>query len=332
MWKIEYTALLANILVGSTFIFSGLAKLNDLRSFAHKIEEYLRVLASQLTGWARLFLPYTVCLALAIATAEVTFGTAVVIYWHRYWTLLSLLLLTLFFTALTFYTAISKRIVSCGCFGGALELAPWQSFGKSIVLLSLIGVLCWQESSQPVVAMMSGGGWIVAGALLTALSLGSYTLRYLPVIDWSPYKVGSDLHQHLPPSPNATLEDPSSSTEQFGHAGDSELRIWQGAKDRIRDVLTGNKVLLIVQAPEILTTKVLQELQAFVNNPPSDTQIILLSKAGNGEILAPLLQLTLYTAQPLLLQRMLQTSTGALHLRDGVVVGKWHYRDLKHMA
>jgi Trk-type K+ transport system membrane component len=49
-----------------------------------------------------------------------------------------LLLTIIFFTFLTFYSAFFEVVTSCGCFGDAIPLTPWQSFSKDIVLLLMI--------------------------------------------------------------------------------------------------------------------------------------------------------------------------------------------------
>ena len=171
----RYINLLASLAVSITYLFSGVVKLNDLHGFAHKIEEYLHLLASQLTTRVRLFLPYTLVWAVCIATLEFVLGIALLVHWQRFWTLWALLLLTLFFTLLTLYTAISKRVASCGCFGNALALTPWQSFAKSVMLLLLLIGLCWQEKGTP--ACPHNYYWVVA-SLLLSLGLSSYTLKH----------------------------------------------------------------------------------------------------------------------------------------------------------
>lgn len=332
MWTGKYLTLLLNLLLGSTFIFSGIVKLNDSRSFAYKIEEYLYVLASQFTRGFYLFLPCTAALAISIATVEVVLGTAALVYWERYWTLLALLCLTLFFTALTLYTALSARIASCGCFGSALALTPWQSFGKSVVLLLCIGVLTWQAAHAPVSSSIPGAIVWVVGALVGALGLGIGTYCYLPIRDTTPYRIGSDLHQLWHTSRPARTADgdtpPVSTTVHQETAETLQLCIWQDQKECTQDLLTGHKILLIVQSPDTLPSAACQKLRAFATDPARKAHVMLLCAAGQGKALASMLQCPRYTAHLLLLREMLKTPTGALQLQDGIVVDKWHYRDL----
>ena len=97
MWISKYVDLLASLVVGITFLFSGVVKLNDPRGFAYKIEEYLHLFASQLTIRLRLLIPYTVTLSVCIATLEVVLGVALLVHWQRFWILSALLSLTFFF-------------------------------------------------------------------------------------------------------------------------------------------------------------------------------------------------------------------------------------------
>ena len=53
----------------------------------------------------------------------------------------SLLGMILFFTFLTFYSAYFNKVTDCGCFGDAVKLSPWESFGKDIILLVFIGII-----------------------------------------------------------------------------------------------------------------------------------------------------------------------------------------------
>jgi hypothetical protein len=349
MWISRYINLLASVVVGITFLFSGAVKLNDPRGFSHKIEEYFHLLASQLTSHVRLLLPYTLVLAMCIATLEVVLGVALLVHWHFFWTLRALLLLTFFFTCLTLYTATSKRIASCGCFGDALALAPWQSFAKSSVLLLLLGGLYWQEKGTP--TSLNSYYWVVA-ALLLSLGLSRHALRHLPLWDFLPYKVGNDLsrliqphalplrhvyvgkkegkvikNDHYPQEPgykfvSARLLNPEEKSLS------THLRIWKGEEDTTHSLLTGHKLLIITQHPASIATPTLQKLHALIQQLQGELQPALIAPSGQGQEVADILALPLHTANPLLLQTMLRAPLGLLLLKEGVVANKWHYHGL----
>lgn len=345
----KYISLLGSLIVGITFLFSGAVKLNDPLGFAYKIEEYLQVLASQSTTHLHLFIPHALTLALGVATLEVVLGTALLVHWQQYWVLRALLLLTLFFTGLTLYTAVSSRIASCGCFGDALSLTPWQSFGKSVVLLLLLGGLCWPKTRDP--THISSYYW-VAAVLVLSVGLGWYSLYHLPLLDFRPYKVGNNLAQltqsrvplrymYVVEKDGQTIETehyPQGPGYQFISARPlnpedrprvTNFSVWQGEEDYTQALLTGHKLLIIVQPPTPIATSTLQKLQALVQQLPAGLQPVLIASDGQGKELAASLSLPLHTASTMLLRAMLRAPLGLVRLQAGVVAGKWHYHDLE---
>lgn len=141
-------------IVGALFIVSGLIKVNDVVGFSYKLEEYFSVKA---LGFPEL-LPYTVPIAMFIVIGEVLVGVAALLgAWPKLTSSL-LLFMTLFFAWLTYYTATCdplqqmtftavdgttfvdtpECVTSCGCFGDAIKLTPWESFYKDIFLLPFV--------------------------------------------------------------------------------------------------------------------------------------------------------------------------------------------------
>lgn len=151
--------LISRILVGATFIISGLIKANDPLGFGYKLEEYFAESALGLP-W---LIDYSVPLAMLACLAEVVLGFAVLVGGRMKLATWSLLLLTLFFGWLTAYTATCDPfakyevvvngatelrdvtcVTDCGCFGDAMKgslgrsLTPWESFSKDMVLLVFV--------------------------------------------------------------------------------------------------------------------------------------------------------------------------------------------------
>ncbi len=300
----KWLPLLAMCLVGITFLFSGFIKLNDPVGFGYKIEEYLHLLGSQWSQYFRLFLPYTLALAVAIATLEVLLGVALLVGWQHYWTLRALLLLTLFFTGLTLYTAASGRMASCGCFGEAWDLTPWQSFAKSVVLLLLIGGLL-RSTGVPTASLQSP--YWMAAALLGSLALSTYSIRHLPWLELGPYAVGRSL-----------AERPRT-RQPF-------LSVWQGQEEVTQSLRTGHKLLIIAQGPAALSATQQHRLRSLIQRLPADLQPVLIS--ADERIREQELGLPVHTAAPTLLRAFLRAPAGLLLLHEGVVKGKWHAHDL----
>ncbi len=124
--------------VGILFIFSGLVKLNDPMGTAIKMEEYFEVFASDISSVFHYLVPFAMSIGLFIIFLEIFLGVAVLINYHMKLTSWILLVLIIFFTFLTFYSAAFDKVTDCGCFGDAIPLTPWQSFTKDVVLLFCI--------------------------------------------------------------------------------------------------------------------------------------------------------------------------------------------------
>jgi uncharacterized membrane protein YphA (DoxX/SURF4 family) len=180
---------ISRILVGGLFIFSGLIKLNDPVGFAFKLNDYFAEDVLNLP----FFNPFTLELALVIVVAEVLLGVALLIGFKRKITVWLLLLMIVFFTFLTFYSAYFNKVTDCGCFGDAIPLTPWQSFGKDVILLVLILVLFTnQKFLKPVMGGL--GQWLtLAISLAGCIVLANQVLNHLPLKDFRPYAEGNSI-------------------------------------------------------------------------------------------------------------------------------------------
>lgn len=184
-------------LVGLLFIFSGLIKANDPMGFGFKLEEYFVVFN---TEWLS---PLSVVLSILICALEIVLGVAVLLGARIRQTAWGLLLLILFFTWLTFYSAWFNKVTDCGCFGDAIKLTPWQSFGKDVVLLAMIlWIFFSRKRIRPAGGERAAGIAVLAAAVLS-LGFGIYTSSYLPVVDFLPYKVGNHLPSLMKMPPGA---------------------------------------------------------------------------------------------------------------------------------
>ncbi|MDB9911436.1 DoxX family membrane protein [Flavobacteriaceae bacterium] len=179
----------SRIFVGVLFIISGLIKLNDPVGFSFKLGDYFAPEVLNLP-----FLePYALVIAVLVVILEVLLGVMLIVGYAKKFTLWSLLLMIVFFTFLTFYSAYFNKVTDCGCFGDALKLTPWESFSKDIVLLVLILVL--YKGSRYIQPFFSKGvrSITVFISLILCLWLGLHVLEHLPVIDFRAYKVGTNI-------------------------------------------------------------------------------------------------------------------------------------------
>lgn len=177
---------LTKFFVSLLFIFSGLIKLNDPLGFSYKLEEYFEVFHISFLN------PIAVSIALFICTLEVVLGIFLLLKYYTQKVLWALLLLIIFFSFLTFYSAYFNVVKTCGCFGDAISLSPWQSFAKDAILLLAIALLFYQRKQLP-----RKNPKLIIATLTVSLTLlfGLYTYNFLPIIDFLPYKIGADLMQ-----------------------------------------------------------------------------------------------------------------------------------------
>nr|MBC7612030.1 DoxX family protein [Pseudopedobacter sp.] len=176
---------LARILVGLLFIFSGLIKLNDPLGFSYKLEEYFEV-------FHLIFLnQFAVFLSISLCALEVIFGVLLLTGFYAKKVAWGLLLLIVFFTFLTFYSAFFDVVKTCGCFGDAIPLTPWQSFSKDLVLLIfIIFIFIKKDDINPLSSNKSVQFLTSTLVVVLTVLFGLYTYTFLPIIDFLPYKVG----------------------------------------------------------------------------------------------------------------------------------------------
>ncbi len=174
---------------GVVFIFSGFVKAIDPLGSMYKIEDYLTAFG----GFFESFLPFAMVAAVALSTLELLVGLALFFNIRVRLAVVLGLLLMLFMTPLTLYIAIASPVSDCGCFGDAIKLSNTATFLKNVVLLVVILILFVNRRRlHPLLAPFAE--WCVMLLFVAAgVSLSTYCHRHLPLIDFRPYKVGTNL-------------------------------------------------------------------------------------------------------------------------------------------
>lgn len=183
----------SRLFVGILFIISGLIKLNDPLGFSYKLEEYF----SQPVFNMPFFVPYTLAIALFIVILEVVLGVILLIGYKSKITIWLLLLLIIKFTFLTFYSAYFDVVKDCGCFGDALHLTPWQSFSKDVVLLFFILILFINKKLVTPLFVNRIQNTLAITSVILCAFLGYWVINHLPLKDFRPYKVGTNIRTDM---------------------------------------------------------------------------------------------------------------------------------------
>ncbi|NGM72343.1 BT_3928 family protein [Sphingobacterium sp. SGL-16] len=179
---------ISRVFVGLLFIFSGLIKANDPMGFGYKLQEYFHVFNLTFLN------DYSAWIAIVICALEIILGILLLLGIARKSVAGGLLLLIIFFTFLTFYSAFFNVVTSCGCFGDAIPLTPWQSFIKDLILLVFIGIIFVKRNKiTPLFKSSFANNVLTLFTFIFAFGAGIYTYKYLPILDFLPYKVGNNL-------------------------------------------------------------------------------------------------------------------------------------------
>ncbi len=315
----------ARYLVGGLFIFSGLIKINDPVGTQIKLEEYFTVFAIDIAPFFNSLKPASLFLSVTLSTLEVVLGIALLLKYKEKLTTSILLAMIVFFTFLTFYSAYFNKVTDCGCFGDAIKLTPWQSFGKDIVLLVLIVVLFLKRKE-----VKSSAGSItnvvVGVSLVLSLLVSFNAIRHLPVVDFRAYKVGTDINTAILPPPN----DPTAVPAITNYA------LWGDERDFTFESLSGSKLLVVVHDVEKTNMDAYLPLSSLVSALGRDVEAVAITAAAGAEFEALRHDVQLatpyYYSDKTLLKTMIRSNPGLVLMKDGVVMEKWHYNDIPSAA
>lgn len=191
---------ISRILTGLLFIFSGFVKGIDPMGTAFKLEDYF-------TAFGAGFLD-DLALPLAIILCLIEFVTGMMLLTGSFVRLASWMaaLFMALFTPLTLVLAIFNPVSDCGCFGDAILLTNWQTFFKNIgITLLVVFVFIMRNDRTGTLSVRAALNATLAFSFLFLLFM-RYNLAYLPVIDFRPYKVGTNLPEAMSVPPDAEAD------------------------------------------------------------------------------------------------------------------------------
>lgn len=341
--------------VGVFFIFSGLIKINDPVGTSIKLKEYFQVFSADFGSFFEIFIPFSLELAVIVVVLEVVLGFAAIIAYRFNITTWILLVIIIFFTFLTFYSAAFDKVTDCGCFGDAIPLTPLQSFIKDLVLLGLIiFIFIKRKSFQPIIKQPKSD-FIVIGITAICLLLSVYAIRHLPYIDFRPYNVGANIQENMQPSAEYQYQYvmkkdgekfkfevyPSDTTYEFvemnllnpeAQPKITDYSVWNDEGDFTEKTFQGKKLLIIIENIVKADKQALQEINAVAQNLAGKVEPMILTSNDERtfESYRHEYQLAIdyYYADHTVLEAMIRSNPGIIFLQDGTVLDKWHYNDV----
>lgn len=189
------------LLLAATFIFSGFVKANDPLGTVYKLEDYIHAMA-----WFTLPDTFLLGCAVLLAFFEFTLGIYILFGIKRKATSSITFIFMVLMTLVTVYIVIANPVSDCGCFGDVLILSNGATLAKNIVLLAAaILVLRYYRLQKDFLG--ENLKWLIA--LLTLCSIIGYAIYCiicLPVFDFRPYKIGTNLREVVTNTANQQFE------------------------------------------------------------------------------------------------------------------------------
>lgn len=343
------------------FAFSGLVKAIDPMGTVYKLGDYAEAFG--------LSLPFGLLLlgSMLLIIWEYVMGVCLFFGIYRRFHLSLMILFLLVMTPFSLYLALHNPVSDCGCFGDAIVLTNWQTFGKNVALLLMaIITLIGNKYIRRVISEHSQ--WLIF--VYTAASIVAfipYSLRHLPVVDFRPYHVGANIIESMtipedaPRDEYETLfvleKEGEQRTFTFDNYPDStwtfvsrENRLVSkgyvppisdfyltnlAGEDLTWEVLEQPGYTFLVVVPNLKRTDegmldVINDLYDYAK--VNDYAFYMLTSSGSDAIA----QWTDHTgavypylqADEIMLKTMIRANPGLILLKDATVIGKWSKADM----
>lgn len=352
---------ISRILVGGLFIFSGLIKLNDPMGFSFKLEDYFAPDVLNL----EFLVPYALAIAIFVVIFEVLLGVMILIGFARKFTVWSLLLMIVFFTFLTFYSAYFNKVTDCGCFGDAIKLTPWESFTKDVILLVFILILFFGQKHITPLFAKATSKWVLIATFIGCGFVTYQVLNHLPYIDFRAYKIGSNIQESMtipPDAPKAVYEyswkfnvkNEEKIITTFGDypsvegdfIGVETKKIKDGFVPPILDFTIENNdeivteeilsieklIMVVVYNVERSTQKGFENIKSITDQAKAKGYTVVGLSASIGTPIEELkskhqLNFDFYFCDQTVLKTIVRSNPGVLELKAGTIKQKLHWKD-----
>jgi hypothetical protein len=355
--------IITTIIVGALFIFSGTVKGIDPLGSAYKFHDYFQAFGLGTLQFMCLPLSIILCLSEFLAGFAVLTGIC------RKAGIYGALILMIIFTPLTLVLALTNPVSDCGCFGDAIHLTNWQTFGKNIVLLSLV-LFLFRERRHVEGKVGRTTQWVIAAvAAMVFTGFTIYNLTFLPVIDFLPYSTGTFIpgKMKIPEGAPVTRYGTSFIYEKDGKRKEFTLKdypatdtTWKFIEQRsvltdkgyqppIHDFLitsTDNRNITdsILGSPEPILLMVSKKLgeadrkkleKGFEEGKKclsGGIGFLVLTASGSDETASYNNGLQFCLMDETTLKTMVRSNPGYLLIRKGIIEGKWSWANLPNVG
>jgi len=347
------------ILIGATFVFSGVVKAIDPVGGALQIRDYLTAFGLNHFSWMENILSFN------LSSIEFTLGICLLLAVYRRLTTLCVLLFMCFMTPLTLYLALYNPISDCGCFGHAIILSNWATFFKNIPLLA--ASICTYIYCKRLTSFFSFKTYwfVVLFTYFFCMTFCYQNYTRLPIKDFLPYKVGLNITKLMEIPEDAPQDEFIFIYEKEGVKKEfkfedipmddsswvyvdkklikegfipvvSSFELYNKNQDNIADmVLTHPQLTFLLIMPDIkeaddihidninnVYDNAVEAKLPFYGVTASAEADIEEWRENTGA------DYPFLTADDVLLKSMIRSNPGLVVLKNGTILAKWHHNDI----
>ena len=329
-------------ITGIVFFLSGLIKLMDPVGAGLVMKEYYDFLHLGFLAFS------SKAMGVTFALAETLVGIALVTgVWRKTIALIAISMQG-FFTFLTLLLVIFNPQMDCGCFGEAIHLTHWQTFIKNIILLALL--LIYYIPCKHLGEAKNKKYISFALVTVSVLAFTGYSLKYIPLIDFTAYKPGAELQAGATINTDQMYEsiftyEKDGIQEEFtlGHLPDStwtfvnvntrlkegqaesaiELSFYDPTTEEYMDMLaTEGKAMVVSVYDTKITARQWKKTESFINRAEEAGFKVLLLCTGIKNVPEELADKA-YISDYKTLISLNRSNRGVTYFNDGMLIRKW---------
>ena len=314
-------------------------------------------------------MPFALALSVAIVIFELVLGVMLLLGFARKFTVWSLLLMIIFFTFLTFYSAYFNKVTDCGCFGDAIPLDPWQSFYKDVILSVLILFLFFKSKYLTPLVKNSLSITILVLTLIACSYISYLGINHLPVNDFRPYKVGASIPENMQ-IPEGAQERVEEYRWKINVNGEEKIYTTQGSYPNVKGELISFETEVIDEGyvPPIHDFSLMKNDENFIDHYMAEEKLLMipaydlaLTKENAWNAIEPVIEkaknqgystivvtssgekdqykvneilkreMDYYIADETAIKTIVRSNPGLLVLKNGVIQQKKHWHDAEDL-
>lgn len=365
MQKLRITAVnVCRFVLAATFIFSGYVKAIDPLGTLYKLKDYAAAMSLNglLPDWV------LVGVAIALGALEFALGAFMLFAVRRHVVSRITLAFMTAMTVLTLWIFVADPVKDCGCFGDALKLTNGETLLKNIVLIACAALVAWRPTDMARFISRSNQ-WIVRYYTVAYIVTTSvYCLYTLPIFDFRPYHVGTNIKQGMEIPEGAeqpefestfllrkngetrefTLDNYPDSTWEYvdtrtvqtkkGYEPpihDFALTSCDTGEDITEQVLTKKGYTFLLVSPRLAVADDsnfgdIDQIYEYAEENGADFYCVTASANDEIERWRDLTgaEYRFCNADETTLKTMIRSNPGLILLKDGTIIGKWSHNTL----